>query len=427
MENTQVTGRLVPQAATSTLEVQVSKELLFKGFDDYWASVKDRLNPELVKKAMKGGYREVKRDKVVKVAGGASVFYRPVLVQLVSEYMASQPKQALAYEAINLIEGIEVATIQAAVYMEPEVTWKVTPVPGVESPFEIQLPKLADNLLEQVVDAELKRAQDGNVVLVPLDSELTVERGTVAALDCQTVLDGQPWEPGTFTNNKWLIDDAIFKIPGMVDQIVGMTAGGSKTFKSTFNEKFGELAGKEAEITIRVNQIFKKEVPAIDDDLAITMGKDSLEAWKKELTTQYTEMLAQERANYISQSIVSKLINPEVVEVGAIPYVWMINKAQQIYVDHRNMVRTEEDLLQRFAQARTVNGEFVKTKEDLLAFFAQKAGQMLVTDLVYRSLGKLKGVEGNSALTNLSAYSEAVRQVLVKEAKTVEVEPNAAV
>lgn len=426
MEN-QVTGRIVPQAATSTLEMQVKKDLLFKGFDDYWDAVKDRIHPDIVKKAMKGGYRELKRDKVVKVAGGVSAFYRPVLLQFVSEYMATQPKQALAYDQINFVEGIEVATIQAAVYMEPDVTWKVAPVPGVEAPIEIQLPKLADNLLEQIVEAEIKRAQDTNVVLVPLDGELTVERGHVVALDCQTLIDGEKWEPGTFTNNKWLIDDAIFKVPGMVDQIVGMAAGVNKTFKTTLNEKFGEFANKEAEITVRVNQLFKKDVPAIDDDLAVTVGKESLEAWKAELTTKYTEMLAVERSNYVTQALIGRLVNPDVVEVGAIPYVWMVNKAQSIYHEHRNMVRTEEDLLTRFAQARTGNGDLVKTKEDLLAFFAQKAGQMLVTDLVFRSLGKLKNVEGNSALTNLSAYADVVRNQLVKEAKTVEVEPNATV
>lgn len=421
MENTQnVTGRVLQQPTTCTVEVQVSKDQLKKSFDDYWDEVKDLLNPELVKKASKGGFREIKRERVVKVAGGVKEFYRDVLIKFVADYVATQEKQALAYDSVNFNETETGAVVSASVYIEPDITWKT--MPGVDAPIKVVLPKVPDDLISKVVEDEFKRAQANHTVLVPVTDDSPLVVNQVALIDLQSVIDGEVWAEGTFTNNKWTFDKTTtqFKIPEVYDNVLGMKTGETKVFTATLNELFGERNGKTVELTVRLNQIYNQDVPAIDMDLAVTCGKESLEAWTKELTSKYETMLEQERNSVKTQKVLSQVVNPEVVDVGPVPNVWLVQKARSIYAEHRRMVRTEEELVARFAEATLFNGAKVQTKEDLLTFFAGKAAEMLVTDLVLRSWGKKNNVPGDSTLINVATYSAAVRELLVSKAEVVE-------
>jgi hypothetical protein len=424
--DSKVEGTVLPDAAPAQVVVSVPTAAFEDTLAKYWDEVKDRLHPELVKKATKGGFREIDRKRVVKAAGGESEFFRTPLLTLVAEYLAGQECQALAYTDVAVIEhGVDITLIQASVYLEPLVTW--SKVPGTQDvPLKIRVPKVDASLLDQVIDAEVNRIQDESAVLVP--SMLSVSEDLVVVLDGQTVIDGKVWEPGTFKSNKWLIRDDMFKIPGLKSNIMGLNVGDSKTFDVTFTEAFGpDLAGKTGTMTVRVNQIYRRDKPAIDDDLAITAGFKSLLDWRGKLRTEYERILAQEKEKLFTSSLNALLLNPEYVDMENIPNVWLANKARAIYAEQRGYVRTEEDLLARYAGAMTLSGEPIKTKDDLLAFFASRAAQMLAEDLVYRSWGKLNGVAGNTKLGNLEEYAAAVRRELLSKVEIEEVDPNGAV
>lgn len=424
-DTNEISGTIQPKATAFDLEVSVPKADMEFQFTDYWNQVKDRLTPELVKKAQKGGFRDVKRDRVEKAAGGKAEFYRPVLIKFVSDFLDKQPKQAIAYNEVSLHEGIASNVIKASVYLEPEVTWKT--MPGVAEPLVVKIPKLAPDLKEKVVEAELKRVQGDNVILTPEPEGTATALGHVVALDCETVVDGIPWAPGTFTNNKWWLDTSMFKIKEMLPHLLNLTTGESNTFTIAYPEGFGDVAGKSGAVRVRINQIYKRETPEIDDDLAITHGKASLAAWKIELEAQFDKNLAAERSNVILMGAIAKLVTPEAIDVEPIPYVWLVNKANTLYTQNRNAVRTEDDLLERFKGITTIDGHPVIDKNAMLVFFGEKAAQSLIADLVIRSWGQKKGVAGDTKISSMDQYVEAVQKVLVETAQIEEVEVNAAV
>lgn len=411
------TQDIIPQASAHIVQLDVDNAELEVKCNQYWNEVKDRLNPDIVKKATRGGYRDVKREKVEKAAGGKSEFYRPVLIKCVSDYLDTRSRQAIAYNEVTLQSGIQLDTIKASVYLEPEVTWKKKP--GVDQPFKIKLPRLSPTLLDDVVAGELNRLQQSNVILVPEPDGTHTSQGHVVALDCQTLVDGAVWAPGTFINNKWLLDESVFKVKAMMQPIVGLTIGESKTFDVQLPDGIEGVGGKIAQATVRINQIYKRDMPNIDDDLAITLGKANLEALKSELYTKYGNTLKEERDNIIILNAVGQLLDTDTLEISPIPQAWMTAKAHTVYSQHRDMHRTEEELLAKFAGVETLSGRKVISKNDLLAYFGERAAQSLISDLVLRSWGMMKGVQGDVRLSHIDEYVDVVRKTILE---SVEIE-----
>ncbi len=68
-------------------------------------------------------------------------------------------------------------------------------------------------------------------------------------------------------------------IPGFEEALLGASAGESRTVALTFPADYGaaELAGRDASFEVTVKEVKLKQLPALDDDLAIDAGFDDLE------------------------------------------------------------------------------------------------------------------------------------------------------
>lgn len=86
-------------------------------------------------------------------------------------------------------------------------------------------------------------------------------------------------------------------IPGFEDNLVGMRAGETKTFRIPFPADYFEkdLAGKESEFTVTINEVKEKKLPALDDEMAKTMGYENV----ADLRTKAKEHLTQERTGQV--------------------------------------------------------------------------------------------------------------------------------
>jgi FKBP-type peptidyl-prolyl cis-trans isomerase (trigger factor) len=418
-----ITGKITQQAAQFTVEISVPKVELKSKFKDYWDSVKDRLPAQLVKDATKGGFREIKQSRIVKAAGGPAHFYRPVLIDLISKFMNTQDRQALVYDKFDLFDGIEGSlnsTVSALAYLEPEIRWKS--MPGIDSDISIDIPKLTPNLVELTVQAEIERVRDNNAIMKPVeDVTIPITDGQMAIVDFTTTIDGKIVDIGCGVNAKWYCNKESFNTPTIYDNLIGMKIGESKTFSVTYDNKTKQLAGKTGELTIRLNNILNISKPDINDDLAISHGKNNLESWRSELIKQYTEKLQHDRFEFIARAATDKLINPDVIEISPIPQIWLSGKATQIYYEQREKVKTEEDLINRFSTEK-IGDRTIKTKNDLLLYFANRAAEELVHDLVLRSWGKKKGVQGDTSLDSLGKFVELTRKELVAITKLNEIE-----
>ena len=95
-------------------------------------------------------------------------------------------------------------------------------------------------------------------------------------------------------------------IPGFEDHLIGMKRGETKTFRVPFPKDFyeAEMAGKDAEFTVTINEIKEKKLPTLDDELAKTMGYESV----TDLKAKATEHLKKERASEVERKLRSDLL-----------------------------------------------------------------------------------------------------------------------
>jgi trigger factor len=103
-------------------------------------------------------------------------------------------------------------------------------------------------------------------------------------------------------------------IPGFEEEVEGMRRGETKTFKIPFPKDFYEkdFAGKQAEFTVTVNEVKEKKLPDLDDELAKTMGYESLADFR----AKAKEFLAREREEESDRKLRSDLLK-QIIEKNA--------------------------------------------------------------------------------------------------------------
>jgi trigger factor len=97
------------------------------------------------------------------------------------------------------------------------------------------------------------------------NAERPAEEGDFASIDLAATVDGEDIEDARTSGYSYEVGSRS-SVEGLDDQIVGMTAGDSKTFTTTLVG--GEQEGQEAEVTVTVHSVKIKELPELDDEFA---------------------------------------------------------------------------------------------------------------------------------------------------------------
>jgi trigger factor len=80
-------------------------------------------------------------------------------------------------------------------------------------------------------------------------------------------------------------------IPGFEEALVGARAGEQRTVELTFPGDYPneQLAGRHASFAVTVKEVKRKQLPDVDEDLAIDVGFDSIDELREDIRTRLTE------------------------------------------------------------------------------------------------------------------------------------------
>jgi len=92
-----------------------------------------------------------------------------------------------------------------------------------------------------------------------------VQTDDYVSIDLSASVDGEPVEDAQASGLSYQVGSQSL-LDGLDDALVGMSAGESTTFRTELAG--GELAGREADVTVTVHSVKVKEVPGLDDDFA---------------------------------------------------------------------------------------------------------------------------------------------------------------
>ncbi len=128
---------------------------------------------------------------------------------------------------------------------------------------EVELPEVT----EEEINKELEAIAKENATTKVSDKQVA-QKGDIAVIDFKGYIDGKEMENGSAEAYPLELGSGSF-VPGFEEQIEGMKVGETKRIKVKFPENYvKELAGKEAEFDVTLQEIQEKVPAEINDELA---------------------------------------------------------------------------------------------------------------------------------------------------------------
>ncbi|HVI52286.1 MAG TPA: trigger factor [Candidatus Sulfotelmatobacter sp.] len=182
---------------------------------------------------------------------------------------------------------IEITKFEQGGDLEFSVAVEVLPEISVMDLSSLKLTKLVADIDPAELDEALNNLASRRETSEPAPAKHTAKSGEVVVIDFLGKLDGTPFEGGKAEGYSLKLGSNTF-IPGFEDQLVGAKAGDEKLVKVTFPADYQaeHLAGKDVEFEVKVNEVRKPVAATVDDELAKSVGLDTLDALKSALSEE---------------------------------------------------------------------------------------------------------------------------------------------
>jgi trigger factor len=161
-----------------------------------------------------------------------------------------------------------------------------------------------------LVTLRKQRAKYNNVDRAARDADLV-------NVDFEGLVAGQPFE-GNKASNFTVVLGEHRMLPDFEAALVGMTQGETKTFPLTFPQDYAEaMRGKTADFTVTVNQVAEAELPALDGELARSLGvaDGDVEQLRREVRQNIDKEVAKRIKGRIKEQVMDALYESATFEI----------------------------------------------------------------------------------------------------------------
>ncbi|MDF1875362.1 trigger factor [Sulfurimonas sp. SAG-AH-194-I05] len=169
-----------------------------------------------------------------------------------------------------------------------EVTVKVAMRPEIDMGDYASMVKEFDKPVvdDEAVTARIIELAQNQAELVDVKRNRKMKSGDTAIIDFEGSVDGKVFDGGKGEDFALVLGSNQF-IPGFEDQLIGVKRDEEVIIKVTFPENYGgDLAGKDAEFKVKVNQIKVKEEVEVNEELAAKMLEGQEDKSLESLTAQ---------------------------------------------------------------------------------------------------------------------------------------------
>ncbi|MEI8360794.1 MAG: trigger factor [bacterium] len=240
----------------------------------------------------------------------------------------------------------------------------------------------------EISEAELQKVMTELVEMRAIEkiSEEVVTETDKVILDIQMYLDKVPVEGGQ-GKGVAVILGKNYIIPGFDEKIVGMKKAEVREFNLHYPEDNHQknLAGKMVDFKVTLVEVYKREMPGLDDAFAITFGLKNYE----ELQKNISENLRHEKIEKEAQKIEIELLNKisETTKFGDIPEVVIKNEAEQMFHELEHNIEHQGGNINDYLQ------NVKKSKEEIQLDMLPEAVKRVKTILVIREIGIKEGIK----------------------------------
>ncbi|NUM25788.1 MAG: trigger factor [Candidatus Buchananbacteria bacterium] len=223
-------------------------------------------------------------------------------------------------------------------------------------------------------------------------------------IDFETFMDKVPIEHGEQKKFPLVIGEKTF-IPGFEEQLVGMKKGETKKFQLEFPKNYHQknLAGRLADFSVVLHEVYELSLPEINDEFAATLGNFKTVAdLKDQIKNNLTLEEEHKESRRLEEEILDKIIEQSKFE--DIPDV-LIDSETKKMVDELEHNLSHQGI--KFDEYLT---HLNKTKADLLLDFVPQAIKRVKSALIIRSVADKEHVKAtdediqNEIMKTLEAY-----------------------
>lgn len=221
--------------------------------------------------------------------------------------------------------------------------------------------------------------------------------GDQVKMDYRGTIGGEAFDGGTAEGNVVQLGEGRL-LPDFENNVIGLSAGESKTFNMTFPDDYHgkEVAGKEAQFEITVQEVLEPRLPEIDAEFAksLGVGDGNLETMRSEIHANLEREVKRRTISKVKEQVMKALLDSTSVEV---PQALVEQEAERL------AQQMKQDL-----QSRGLNTENVPLPHDA---FNDEAKRRVRLGLIVSEVVAKHG---------LNAKPEQVKEMVEDQAKAYE-------
>jgi trigger factor len=208
--------------------------------------------------------------------------------------------------------------------LEPMVFKMVVPLaPIVElgDYKSLRVPYLEPTVDEHEVEHQLEHIRDNNAIVEPLGDDAVAEANMIATVDIEGTVEGASfiskqekvainlYPPLDHDDDEDMLD---FSTP-----LIGLKPGEDKAFTLAVpdTDRYEDFRGKTADFQVHLHGLQKRELPALDDALAQTVGDyETLDALKDEIRSELLNNAIRQADDKYGDECISTLVKQATIE-----------------------------------------------------------------------------------------------------------------
>lgn len=366
--------------SVALIKMDIPQEAFQKGLQAAYNKNKGQFNI--------AGFRKGKAPRsVIEARYGKSVFYEDALDESFSEVYA----QCVIDSGLEVVASPQLISIDEISEDGAKLTLELSLKPKFELPpyKGIKVGSLKYTSKKADVEAEYEILRDKNARLVSIEDGES-ETGDTVYINFEGFVGDAAFEGGKAENYSLVIGSNTF-IPGFEDQLIGSKVAEKFDVNVTFPENYHseELKGREAVFKTEILDIKRKELPALDDDLAVDLGFDDLKALEKDVKAKLKEKKEKELRAAAQSKIVNRLSDE--VEITLAPR-HIAERAEQFKREYEDRL-TQSGIDPEMYYQYITGTDGQKDTQYFNDMFASQAEREIKTELVMAKIIETEKIE----------------------------------
>ena len=238
----------------------------------------EQINQE-VQNRLKRMQRQVKLDgfrpgkvplSVVQKRYGGSVHYEVMNDQLGQAFQSATQEAQLRVAGTPSLNAKEGAPEGAVAF---EAVFEVYPEVKIGDLGAATIEKFSATVDEAAIERTLEILRKQRRTFVARAADEPAQEGDQVRIDFEGKIDGEPFEGGKAEGFQFVLGEGQM-LKEFEEAVRGMRVGESKTFPLNFPAEYHgkDVAGKQADFLVTLQQLEAAQLPAVDDELASALG-----------------------------------------------------------------------------------------------------------------------------------------------------------